>query len=144
MSRSGAMDRIDALLSTVSDPSFVSVVRGEPLGVAATPVLAFWISSRDVNYMTLTDVTTNTEFLIRAFFRMQTSADVRESLELDVWDAMVNIAQALRGDADLAGNVTDSNVGSSSTGYTEMNGVSYRTVDIPFTVEIAGEVTITP
>ena len=35
MSRSGAMDRIDALLGTVSDPAFVSVVRGEPLATFA-------------------------------------------------------------------------------------------------------------
>ena len=94
--------------------------------------------------MTLKDVTTNTNILIRAFFRMQLSQDVRESQELDIWDAMVNIDSALRGDADLAGNVTDSNVGTWSTGYTEISGVAYRTVDIPFTVEIAGEVTITP
>jgi len=144
MSRSGAIDRIDALLATVSDPAFVSVVRGEPLGIAGTPALAFWITGREVNFMTLKDVTTNTDFLIRAYFRMQTSQDVRENLELDVWDAMVNIDQALRDDADLAGNVADSNVGTISTGYTEMSGVSYRTVDVPFTVEFMGEITITP
>ena len=144
MSRSGAMDRIDALLGTVSDPAFVSVVRGEPLAISGTPTLAYWITGREVDYMTLKDVTTNTNILIRAFFRMQLSQDVRESQELDIWDAMVNIDSALRGDANLAGNVTDSNVGTCSTGYTEISGVAYRTVDIPFTVEIAGEVTITP
>ncbi|ANS03210.1 hypothetical protein [uncultured Mediterranean phage uvDeep-CGR2-KM18-C74] len=144
MSRSGAMDRIDALLGTVTDPAFVSVVRGEPLAISGTPALAYWITGREVNFMTLKDVTTNTDILIRAFFRMQISQDVRESLELDIWDAMVNIDSALRGDADLAGNVSDSNVGTISTGYTEMGGVAYRTVDIPFTVEIMGEVTITP
>jgi len=75
---------------------------------------------------------------------MQTSADVRESIELDVWDAMVNIDTALRSDANLAGNVTDSSIGTSTTGYTEISGVAYRTVDIPYSVMLANEVTITP
>ena len=144
MSRSGALDRIDALLATVSDPAFTAVVRGEPLAIAGTPMLAFWLASREDLSMTFRDVTTTTTFNIRAYLRMQSSQDVRESIELDLWDAMVNIDTALRSDADLAGNVTDSNVGDASAGYSEIGEVVYRTVDIPFTVEIAGEVTITP
>ena len=144
MSRSGAIDRIDALLTTVSDPAFVSVMRGEPLGIAGTPALAFWITSRDVDFLTLTKATSSCNFLIRGYFRMQTSADVRESIELDVWDAMVNIDTALRSDANLSGNVTDSSIGTSTTGYTEISGVAYRTVDIPYSVMLANEVTITP
>ena len=75
---------------------------------------------------------------------MQASQDVRESLEEDLWDAAVNIDTALRSDADLAGNCSDSNVGTMATGYTDIGGVAYRTMDIPFEVEILGEVTITP
>ena len=42
MSRSGALDRIDALLGTVTDPQFTAVIRGEPLSISGTPVVAFW------------------------------------------------------------------------------------------------------
>lgn len=49
--------------------------------------------------------------MIRAYFRMQPSEVVRESIELAVWDAMVEIDSKLRSDANLADNVTDSVVG---------------------------------
>ena len=144
MSRSGALDRIDALLGAVSDPTFTAILRGEPLSIPGTPLCAFWIVSRSTLFETFTDVSTVTTFTIRSYFRMQISQDVRESLELDLWDAAVNIDTALRSDADLAGNVSDSNVGTMATGYTDIGGVAYRTMDIPFEVEILGEVTITP
>ena len=41
MSRSGAMDRIDALLGGISDPAFVGVLRGEPLAISGTQCLRF-------------------------------------------------------------------------------------------------------
>ena len=65
-------------------------------------------------------------------------------MELEVWDAIVNIDSALRGDSDLSGNVNDIEIGSASTGYTDIGGVAYRTLDIPLSVQIMGEVTITP
>lgn len=96
MSRSGAIDRIDALLATVSDPAFTAVVRGEPLAIAGSPLLAFWLTSRRETAETLSNVGSTTTFTIRAYFRMQSSQDVRESLELDIWDAIYNIGSALR------------------------------------------------
>lgn len=144
MSRSGAMDRIDALLGTVSDPSFGAVLRGEPLSIARTPTVAFWLTSREVSFMTLKDVSSFTQFTVRAYFRMQASQDVRESTELDIWDAVVNIDSALRGDSDLAGNVQDMEIGTATTAYIEIGGIVYRTIEIPLTVEIMSEVTITP
>ena len=107
-------------------------------------MLAFWLTGREDPSMTLTDVSSTTSFTVRAYLRMQSSQDVRESTELDLWDAMVNIDTALRSDANLAGNVTDSDVGDCSVGYTEIGGVIYRTVDIPFSVQIYGEISITP
>ena len=144
MSRSGAMDRIDALLGTVSDPQFTAVLRGEPLAIGGTPIVAYWIVGRTLDFTTLADVSNTTNFLIRAYFRVQVSADVRENLELDVWDALVNIDTALRSDANLAGNCTDSDVGTASAGYVELGGVAYRTIEIPFEVQNYGDVTITP
>ena len=144
MSRAGALTRIDALLSSVNDPQFAAVMRGEPLGISGTPLCAFWLTGRTTTAMTLRDTITETTFTIRVYFRMQSSGDVRESIEEELWDAATNIDVALRGDADLSGNVSDSNVGNAVTGYTNIGGVAYRTLDIPFTVEIMGDVTITP
>ena len=144
MSRSGALDRIDALLGTVSSPSFTAVLRGEPLAISGTPMVAFWMVRRSVSFLTLADESSETEFMIRSYFRMQASADVRETLELDIWNTAVNIDSALRGDSDLAGNVQDIEIGDMITAYTDMGGVAYKTLDVPLTVQIYGDVTITP
>ena len=144
MSRSGALDRIDVLLSAITDPAFVAVYRGEPLAISGTPVLAFWMSGRVDDFESLGDIGSRTTVMVRAYFRMQDSPDVRESIELAVWDAMVQIDTALRSDADLDGNVTDSSLGPATVGYTNMGGAVFRTVSVPFEMEIYGEVTITP
>ncbi len=144
MSRSGALSRIDALLSEISDPAFTSVLRGEPLAISGSPLLAYWITGRTDDFETLGDIGSRTSMLIRAYFRMQDSQDVRETLEEEVWDAMVQVDTKLRSDADLAGNVTDSNVGTATVGYITMGGAVFRAVSIPFEVEILGEITITP
>ena len=144
MSRSGALAQIDTLLSAISDPAFVAVYRGEPLAIAGSPVLAFWMTGRTSAFETLGDVGSRTAIMVRAYFRMQDSPDVRESIELAVWDAMVQIDSQLRSDADLGGNVTDSNVGAATIGYLNMSGAVFRTVSVPYEMEIMGEVTITP
>ena len=144
MSRSGALSRIDALLSDISDPAFTSVLRGEPLAISGSPVLAYWITGRTDDVETLGDTGSRTSILIRAYFRMQDSQDVRETLEQEVWDTMIQVDTKLRSDANLAGNVSDSNVGSATVGYITMSGSVFRAVSIPFEVEILGEITITP
>ena len=144
MSRSGAISQIDTLLSTISDPAFVAVYRGEPLAIAGSPVLAYWMTGRTNAFETLGDIGSRVAVMVRAYFRMQDSPDVRESIELAVWDAMYQIDVKLRSDADLGGNVTDSNVGAATIGYTTMSGGVFRTVSVPFEMELMGEVTITP
>ena len=144
MSRSGALSRIDALLSEISDPAFTSVLRGEPLAISGSPLLAYWITGRTNDYETLGDIGSRTSILIRAYFRMQDSQEVRETLEEEVWDTIVQVDSKLSSDADLAGNVTDSSVGSATGGYISMGGGVFRAVSIPFEMQIYGEVTITP
>ena len=61
-----------------------------------------------------------------------------------MWNAMANIETALRSDTDLAGNVSDASFGDMTTAYLEVSGTVYRVVDIPYSVEILGETTITP
>ena len=144
MSRSGVLDRIDVLLSTITDPAFAAVIRAEPLALSGTPVLAFWVQARTSGWQTLTNIGSTTPVMVRAYFRLQASADVRESIELALWDAMVAVDTKLRSDANLAGNCTDSTVGSASVSTLDMGGALYRTATIPFEVQIYEEVTITP
>ena len=144
MSRSGALDRIDVLLSTITDPAFAAVIRAEPLALSGTPVLAYWIQSRTAGWQTLGDIGSTTTIMVRAYFRMQSSADVRESIELQVWDAMVQMETKLSSDADLAGNVTDSSVGPAQVQYLTIDGAVFRVVTVPFEIQIYEEITITP
>jgi hypothetical protein len=39
------LDRIDVLLSTITDPAFTAVIRAEPLALSGTPVLAYCTDS---------------------------------------------------------------------------------------------------
>ena len=144
MSRSGALDRIDVLLATISDPVFTAVIRAEPLALAGTPVLAYWVQARTNGWQTLGDIGSTTTIMVRAYFRLQASADVRESSELELWDAMVEVDSKLRSDANLDGNCTDSTVGSATVATLDMGGALYRTATIPFDIQIYEEVTITP
>jgi hypothetical protein len=144
MTRSGAIARIDALLSTITDPPFVAVYRGEPLAIAGTPLLAYWIESRENTAVTLTNAGSTTTFTIRAYFRLQVSPDVRETQELDIWNTMYEIEAALLGDANLSDNVSDSRVGNQIGGYVSMGGDTFRTITMPYQVDILEDVTITP
>ena len=144
MSRSGALDRIDVLLSTITDPAFVAVIRAEPLALSGTPVLAYWVQARTNGWQTLSDIGSTTTIMVRAYFRLQVSVDVRESIELALWDSMVEVDTKLRSDANLDGNCTDSTVGSATVATMEIGGALYRTATIPFDIQLYEEVTITP
>jgi len=144
MSRSGALDRIDILLSTITDPPFTAVVRAEPLALSGTPVLAYWVQSRSNGWQTLGDIGSTTTIMVRVYFRLQASTDVRESIELALWDAMVEVDSKLRSDANLDGNCTDSTVGSATVATIDIGGQLYRTATIPFDIQLYEEVTITP
>ena len=89
MSRAGALNTIDTLLATVSDPTFTAIVRGEPLSIAGSPTAAFFLTSRASEFLTFSDASSITTFTIRVYFRFQDPQDVRETLEEDMWDCMV-------------------------------------------------------
>ena len=142
MTRAGALDRIDTLLSGITDPPFTAVIRAEPLALSGTPVLAYWMLSRASDFRSLSNIGSNTQVMVRAYFRLQESADVRESVELALWDAAVQIDTQLRSDANLNDNVTDSNVGSAVFGMAQVGNALYRTVRVPFEMMIYEEVPI--
>jgi len=144
VTRAGVISTIDTRLSAVSSPAFSAVYVGEPLSIAGTPACAFWLSGVSQDFTTLGDASTVADFTIRAYWRMQTSADIREDIELDIWNAVSGILSGLRGDAALGGNCTDSDPGDATTGYLELGGVLYRQATIPFSVDLFGSETITP
>lgn len=144
MSRSGAIAAIDTALGTVTSPTFVSIYIGEPLSVPMTPMAAFWLTGQREDFTTLGDASTIADFMIRCYWRMQASPNVREDIEAEMWDTIVKIKTALRADSNLGGNVTDSRPGDASTGYIELGGIVYRHVSVPFSVNIYGEEPIVP
>ena len=95
-------------------------------------------------FETFGDASTTAVFTISCYWRQQLSPDVRESIEDEIWDAAVNIKTALRGDSNLSSNCTDSRPGNAVIDIEVMGGQPFRTLTIPFEVEIYGEETITP
>ena len=82
--------------------------------------------------------------MIQCYWRQQLSPNVRESIELEIYDAIVSIKTALRGDSNLSGNCTDSRPGTATVGIQVVGGTPFRTLSIPFFVDVYGEETITP
>ena len=144
MSRAGVLSTIDSLISGVSSPTFTAVYQGEPLQVPTTPIAAFWISSQSEDFQTLGDASTTLELMIQCYWRQQLSPNVRESIELEIYDAIVSIKTALSGDSNLSGNCTDSRPGTATVGIQVVGGTPFRTLSIPFFVDVYGEETITP
>ena len=138
------MARIDALLSGISDPVFTAVYQGEPLAISSTPVLAFWLTGQEVTAGTMTSQGTTTRLTVRAYFRMQVSPDIRESMEEDVWDAMTNIHSALVADIELNGHASDLRIGIAEAGFIEIGGNAFRTVSVPIEVDILEVITVAP
>jgi hypothetical protein len=144
LSRSGALDRIDVLLSTITDPAFVAVIRAEPLALSGTPVLAYWVQARTNGWQTLSDIGSTTTIMVRAYFGSRRRRMSGRASNLELWDAMVEVDTKLRSDANLDGNCTDSTVGSATVATLDMGGALYRTATIPFDIQLYEEVTITP
>tara|TARA_R100000808_G_scaffold8138_1_gene23153 strand:- start:1002 stop:1433 length:432 start_codon:yes stop_codon:yes gene_type:complete len=143
MSRSGVLTTIDTLLTGVT-PAFSTVYRYELLSVPTTPCAAFWLSEHRELFETFTDASTNAVFNIKCYWRPQMSPDTGEDLDAEIWDVVVAIKTALRGDSQLSGNCTDSKPGDATVTLELINGQPYRTATIPFDVWIYGEETIAP
>jgi hypothetical protein len=144
MTRAGVINTIDTLLGSVSTPTFAAVFRGEPLMIPTSPVAAFWLTQHEEDFTTLGDASTTAEFTIQCYWRMPSAQDVRESLELEVWNGIAGIKSALRGDSNLSENCTDSRPGFATTGYLDLSGITFKIATIPFFVDIYGSETITP
>ena len=57
---------------------------------------------------------------------------------------MYEIDSALMADANLSDNVSDSRLGDATAGYLTMGGNTFRTLTVPYEVDILEDVTISP
>ena len=144
MSRAGVLNTVDSLLSGVSSPSFVAVYQGEPLSIPTTPIAAFWVTSQTEDFQTLTDASTTLELTIQCYWRQQLSPTLRESIELEIYDAIVCIKTALRGDSELSGNCQNSTPGDASVSIEVIGGTPFRVLTIPYFVDVYAEEPIAP
>ena len=144
MSTSGVLDTINTHLASVTNPTPQVVVRGEPILLNASPTFAYWIQSHSEAFETLGDRSTSLSVTIRCYWRLEQAQQVKEALELEVYNAIVSIKQKLSADALLGGNCQYSICGTADTGYIEQSGISFKIVNIPFQIDVYSEETITP
>lgn len=144
MSRSGVLDTLAAHLEAITTPVFAVVLRAEPLAIPASPLAAFYYTGDDLLFETLSDASVRERFTIRCYWRVEAAQQVRESIELEVWNANRAIQAALRGDAQLGGNCTDLKIAEASAGYLAVGGPVYRTLEIPLSVHMYASETIAP
>ena len=129
MSRSGAITTIKSLLDGVSSPTFRQVFIGEPLSIpTGDRVVAAWFNGESEKTKTLGNVMVSQIFTVRAYFRVGATAKMRESLELELWNAVRRIQAAFRGDSQLSGNVTDLDISLAQVGWTDIGGNTFRTI----------------
>lgn len=114
INRSAAITRIATILAAVTSPKFQAVIAGKPAQLPAGGAhVAFWYLG-DGPYMggkTLGNVMVTEQFAIRAYFAFKDAPQLRETIEVLLWDAVRNIKAGLYGDADLNSLVTDLDVG---------------------------------
>lgn len=144
MSTSGVLSTIQTHLEGVSNPTAQAVVRGEPVMINASPTFSFWLQSHSQDFETLGDRSTRLTVTIRCYWRLEQAQQVKEALELEIYNAIVSIKSALSADALLGGNCQYSICGTADTGYLEQSGVTFKIVTMPFEIDVYGEETITP
>lgn len=144
MSRQGVLDTIATHLSGVTNPTFAVVLRAEPLAIPASPLAAYYYTGDETLAETLGDVQIAERFTVRCYWRVEAAQQVRESIELEVWNANRAIQAALRGDSQLGGNCTDLKIAEATAGYLSVGGPVYRTLEIPLTVWVYESESIAP
>ena len=129
MSRSGAVTTIKSLMDAVTNPTFQVVLIGEPLSIpSGDRVIAAWFNGESQKSKTLGNVMVTQVWTIRAYFRVGSSQKARESLELELWDAVRNIQSSFRGDSQLSGNCTDLEISLANVGWEDIGGNTFRSI----------------
>jgi|DEB0MinimDraft_3_1074331.scaffolds.fasta_scaffold00544_7 hypothetical protein len=146
--RSAVIARIDALLKTVSTPSFQAFYVGEPVQVPSKPVIAFWYVG-DEPYVagakTLGNVMITERIRIRAYFPVIASPTIKKNVDGEIWDTVRNVKAALRGDSNLNSLVTDLDLDDATVDYFQWNsGAVNRIVTFDLLIHDLEAETITP
>lgn len=119
-----AITRIAAVLAAVTSPVWQRVIAGEPAQLPSGGAhVAFWYLG-DSPYLggkTLGNVMVTEQFAIRAYFTFKDAPQLRENIEVLLWDAVRNIKAGLYGDADLNSLVTDLDVGDATVEWLTLN-----------------------
>ena len=145
MTRSGALDRIDALLVAASvSPSFVAVSRGDPLSVPALPWASYYLQSqREIEeFRTLSDASTMSTITINTWHPAALDPQVNSDVVTDVWECIAAIRTSIMGDSDLNGNVTDLFMNTSQVSNFELNGSWFVRTETMLELEILGDTAI--
>lgn len=147
MTREGVLNQIETLLTTITTPIFEIVYRAEPLSIpTGQRVIAFWYEGDefDPRQATFGQANPYERFLVRAYWRVQVDAAVREGLELEVWNATRAIKAALRSDQTLSGHCQDLICQDAETGYVDLGASKYRSVQVPVRVLMADQELLEP
>jgi hypothetical protein len=146
MSRSGALDQIETLLGTVTDPALQGITRGEPLSIPAVVWCAYYLSGQVTmpEMATFGDESTITTVTVRLYFPAITDPQSQSAVETDIWDGIANVRTAILGDSDLGDNVSQLKMPSATVGYEELSGVWYRTTTQPIDLWILSDTTVSP
>ena len=145
MTRQGVLDTIAAILAAVTTPTAQIVLRAEPLSIPSGERLAaFWYLGDATLHESLGDVQVDELFVIQWYWRIQSVADVRQTLELEVWNANRNTQAGLRADSQLGGHATDLKIDEATTGYTTVGDAAFRVLKIPIHVWVYESEPISP
>ena len=131
MSRSGALTTIKTIMDSVSSPTFQVVLIGEPLSLpSGDRVIAAWFNGESEKTKTLGNVMVTQVWTVRAYFRVGANMKMRESLELELWNAVRSIQTGFRADSQLGGNVTDLDISLANVGWVDIGGNTFRSISI--------------
>ena len=129
MSRSGALTTIKTIMDSVSSPTFQVVLIGEPLSLpSGDRVIAAWFNGESEKTKTLGNVMVTQGWTVRAYFRVGANMKMRESLELELWNAVRSIQTGFRADSQLGGNVTDLDISLANVGWVDIGGNTFRSI----------------
>ena len=135
------MTQIETILKANDDPDFDIVYKHEPLSIpSGDRVAEFFFTGESQKAMTLGNVMLTQDFTIRVYFRIQAAPQARNTAELELWNACRSVQTGLSADRQLGGNTTDMVIGDADVGYSDIGGVTFRTLSIPLgLVELEGE-----
>ena len=121
MSRKGALDRIDKILTQENGGTKMrKVYRGDPtdtgLSLGEGPFAAYWIGGEVTKDKTFGNVMVTHQITVAVYWAIPNNERQLAANELAIWEAMRDIQTAFRADSDLGGNTTDLEIDEAEVG----------------------------